>query len=1138
MNIVYNASAGTGKTYQVTKLYTDLVLGQHPEHDEPIDPHRILLITFTDAAAAELRARVSQNILKARNQPDQFETVNTIYKRLSGAPISTIHAFCTRLLRENALACGLSPRFSVIEDEERTEILHDVTRNELLKRLGDPKHLHFQEACQGIDLSTEPYGLYAALSSLVSQAAGKGASLNDAVAQLPDPELTVGVADFADIRNQLAAAPKLPAKATQVFQALENLLQKFPIIGKNSPDFSNDWKNFGAFFQSLEKTNLGGFTGTGMKPISDQFKALKETAKRELGYFDGFDMVKAYGDFAAAVATAFADEKKRMDVIDFDDQLLKARDLLMSNPAFSELFDYIIVDEVQDTSRIQCDLIHALWRLGENQLVICGDKKQSIYAWRNADPKVMDDLQSHITAGEGKIENLSISRRSKDAIIDFANSLFPSLINYTNAKLDVDHDRGAATREHGEQACVEWLRAAWEGLDKTAAAKWAHLTGKQRLEQEVEAVAKRIRLLVDGDATWRPAFRFDDTTNRFAPVSPDNEYRYADILILLNRSSNQAYLEAALRKHNVPYVLTTRSKGLFTRQEVKDLYLFLKVLVNPGDAVALMGFLRSPLCGCSDEMLMNLGWNGENFTSQTLINSLMQPPKAPELDLGFIETDVLEEKRLQGIRRQLERYQELCEFELPSNLVREIIRETGYDALLCGLERGEQRLANMKAFIDWLRKNEHGGRQRLPDVVRLLEEHLDNPPPEPEAAMLDPDQNAVRIMTVHGSKGLTSRVVFIPEIDFRPPNDSDWNVLADYEDSVRLEAKLRDANYAEVRTPGFDDARNNRKSIRTEESLNLFYVAVTRARDLLVFSGPDNPTMGNNRGWRKHLVDFSSAQPDSPLLKSRPYQEMADAFSDNLNEHDNTSPELRTPEEIEQVIQSVQPLTIPDTVLRYPVTTLTACHRDPEQFKKRTLVRLDAIHYGRQETTDNESSVDDALTREAPRSDTALGTLGHEILEQLALINWQKAPDYFKSLTEGYPELINRIQPAYDLLKEHYVDATTMKPEWPFAVALDQDGTPLIIDGTMDLVMKTTDKNWHVIDYKFTNDNEEKLIHKYQLQMNIYQYALAQFSDQKPANITASLLAISDTTVQMIEVDYQPIFKDACFDTAELLRMI
>ena len=540
MNIVYNASAGTGKTYQVTSLYEKLVL------EEGIDPREILLMTFTDNAGAELRMRVAHRIQKARRtaeQNDDYETAERAIfamSRLPSAPISTIHGFCTRLLREHALEAGLSPGFSVLIGDEHKALLSRICRDELLKKL--EADAHFRDFCSGMPIIGNGKGFGSSITDtvpkLIGDAGSLGIALDQAATMLPAPQAAGSLEEFAHLLTRLKELPKLSATALPVFQALEEALPKVGTVEELT--------------DQLLKAPLAKFgRAKGHKPISDDFFDLLEKAKNAALYRERYPAAKAFAEYVQAVAIRFKKTKHEMDTVDFDDQLQMAAELLTSGKAKPE-FQYVIVDEVQDTSRIQCDLIQALWSK-ETNLVICGDKKQSIYTWRGADPHVMPDLEKAILNRENsRLENLQTSYRSKAPILDVINALFAEVYGHEDYaegdRLKVNPD----FKTDGEQPCVEFLQ--FDNEDD--------LSKPEKVAAEMAAVANRIQLLVHGSNAWKPNFRHSD---EFRPTSETNDYRYSDVLILLRRTTHQSVLEQALRHAGrALYVGRERARPIYT----------------------------------------------------------------------------------------------------------------------------------------------------------------------------------------------------------------------------------------------------------------------------------------------------------------------------------------------------------------------------------------------------------------------------------------------------------------------------------------------------------------------------------------------------------------------------------------------
>jgi len=1039
MNLVYNASAGTGKTYQVTQLYEKLVL------EDGIDPCEILLMTFTDNAAAELRMRVAHRLLKARRTAETegngvlAERAVYASSRLAAASIGTIHSFCTRLLREHALDAGLSPGFSVLVGDERDELLGRICRDELLTRLAsDPD---FKAFCAGAHIIGSGNGFGTSITEtipkLIAQAGSLGISLENAEALLSEPLPPHAIDAFRAIHKSLLAIENPSRKVKEATQRLGECMEQ-----------ASDACEVADLF---DQKFAGHFAFGDAQPFYHEFKELKEEARDRKRYADRFPAAKAFTRYVQDVAQRFQQRKHELNSVDFDDQLRLAAQLLTSGKA-SPSFQYVIVDEVQDTSRIQCDLIESLWRAQTN-LVICGDKKQSIYTWRGADPQVMPDLIKAIESNPSHdLIPLQTSYRSKAPILEVINKLFASVYGSDDYS-EKDHlQPNVDFATGGEKPCIEFLlpdedTADWPKQDKVTA--------------EMQAVANRIRLLAGSSSEWKPAYRYD--RNGFTPTDSSNAYRYSDILILLRRTTHQSALEQALRNADIPYTLGGKGRGLFTRQETRDVSLFLNVLTNPGDAFSLIGFLRSPWVGLSDETIAELAWDKGSFSVDHVMARYAE------------RTDVID------------RYRELLGTRLASELVRMLIDETGYDALLAGLPRGKQRLANLRKVLDWLRETERGAHTTPAAVARKLAGQIASPPQIPEAALLDPAQNAVTIMTVHGAKGLTQRVVFVPDMSFSENTDRSFaQVFFDEQHQPRLGLRITAPDRSSVKSPGFDAAARRASEVRNHESNNLFYVAMTRARDLVVTSASAGRKAA---GWLLSMEPLLGS--DIPAI---PYSTLAQA----AGEAQTSDLKLPTSGQLSAALAALPPPPTTPGLQRMPATRLA---REQDEIE----IRLEEEAH--------------SMTPDADKA-AALGSLGHAVLEQLALNDWQgPVAEWLEQLRDAFSigkadaaSLEMRIEEARKLMSTLTAGMPEVRPEFPFVLHYENK----LIDGTIDLLCRTSE-GFAIFDYKFTETSEAEAADLYRAQMGIYRLAAEKCFSAK-GGVSTELIIISSRGLQRVPI--------------------
>lgn len=1005
MNIIFNASAGTGKTWQVTELYCALVLGTEneflPDNRDPVAPEKILLMTFTDNAAAELRGRVAAKVAQFERSadPDSGDLARRIQRHLPAAHISTIHAFCAGLLRENALELGLSPECKTLEEDDRDALLDEVLKSEIFDLLEtDPD---FREFCCGVSavLGDNEYAVINTVRSLLEKAASRGLDLSEAEALLPDPELTVGRSDFKRIRDELSARGCSQKTAVDALNALDECLADFPAGLQNL-------KKFGRIKE--------------LKELSQELSDLKERFESEFFYKENVDRFRAFARCLSRCAVRFSEEKKSRDVVDFSDQLLFSRDLLDRHIMDVPPFEWIIVDEVQDTSRVQCEVIKALWK-DQTHLVVCGDRKQSVYAWRSADPNVMPDLEKEMRVrGSCKQIDLRKSYRSKEKVLDAVNGLFEGIYCSYDAL-------EALENLAGEKPCVEFLQADHED---------------QHSQEEMDAVARRIQLLVGGGSDWRPEYGHNEKIfTRHQPVC------YGDILILLRRSTHQPVLEKSLRAAGIPYTSGGRGRALFQQQEVRDLLLLLQVLTQPRNDLALVGFLRSPFVNMPDDEIVRCGWDGRCFDREILRRN-------------FFESGSIDAERIL-------RYRAMTGSRLPSQLVRDMVSETAFDADWTSQSGGEQHLANFKKALDWLRDTERVGRVLIGDVVRRFERAVEKPPRQgaAEALLPDPDQNAVTIMTVHGAKGLTKRVCFVPDASFRLQTDRAFACLSQ---SGCLELAVSDLSGRKAVTPGWKSAREKDREVQDLELKNLFYVAMTRARDLVVFSGAGTQTAD---GWVKLAGNFiADAKPE--ILTVRNFSEIP------LCEVKPSCAEFSFSS------VSFNPLRPSLGTERKPVTEMVDYHRSA---------------HGQSVLTEDRR---------------AFGTLGHLLLEELAVTHWVgdagELINFFE-VEAGDVEtdlLIPRVEAVCDFLRKETSMEDRLFTEFTFV--MEKDGQ--LLDGSIDLLIQERSGKWKIFDYKFSDESPAEAMDIYRPQLAVYREAIQRLN--LGAEVSAALI-VAGKTVQV-----------------------
>lgn len=549
------AGPGSGKTSVLIERFSWLV------QQQGISPRRILAITFTEKAAIEIRERM----LRA------FENAPAMRHEIERAWVSTIHAFCARLLRENAIAAGIDPGFTVLEQAEVT--LYAVA-DEALETLFEEDPGTMRRFLRSLAVATERDGYVPDLAS----------SLIDIY-----QAVRLAGASFDDLRRAPASRSDLVERLRRVAQNIESDRPKINTPNQRDEHGKvDDWlRSFRALPQATvseehirllcrDNPNKGRLVmGSAARTQEEELRGLcKDLLAATLREYYASDLEMIAGALER-IDERYRKQKRNSSLLDFDDLEEAAIRLLEGNAALRERvrssFDYILMDELQDTNPLQWRLMELVRRPGSFFAV--GDVNQSIYGFRHARPELFEAYRRGLEHGGHTVDELRDNYRSRPELLESINRLFA----------------GAPGVElHSLVAGVEFPKKTTESVELLT----VYGSGGPEVER-IEAlwVARRIVELV-GNLHLA-----------------DGPAQYGDIAILTRANYSTADLQLALDEFGIPSVVVGGITFYETR-EVRDLGLLLEVLVNPRNEVALAGLLRSPLIGLTDEDLLRLTQHG------------------------------------------------------------------------------------------------------------------------------------------------------------------------------------------------------------------------------------------------------------------------------------------------------------------------------------------------------------------------------------------------------------------------------------------------------------------------------------------------------------------------------------------------
>ena len=734
--VFVSAGAGTGKT----AVLVERVLRRFRD-GTPID--RLLAITFTDRAAAELRRRVREG-LELAGEMEQARAVDTAW-------ISTIHRFCLRILRAHAFEAGLDPRFSIADDVRAGMLLHEAFDLALERFVAEGPD-------RRVDLLAT-YGRRRLRPMML-----------DALARLRSAgrPLDLRPAD----RRELAPAQVAARAAASA------------LAGSEKPDALTALLDAGS--AAAELTDLSAQRlrkAAANEDYNDALAELEQAARDEVASADLAELERLLWLLDAA----YRDLKDARSLVDFADLELRARDLLRARPALAEAyrdrFADVLVDEFQDTNRLQCELIDLV---AGGELFFVGDEFQSIYRFRHADVSVY--RQQRTEAGQGLIA-LRRNHRSRPHVIDVVNEVF--------------------SRDFGDRYTPLVAEARHEGDPPAGGRVELLLTDKAGFREAGES--------------WRAA-EARALAARIADLVDDGEARPGQIVLLFEAGTDAAQYEAALRDHHLRTVRTT-GRGYYATQQVSDLLAYLRLLRNRYDDVALLTVLASPLVGMSNDGLLRVR---RAAVKRPIFTAFERDEPAPglspadrRLSLAFAQRFARLVKRSGEV--SLERLTEL------------IVAEHDYDLACLAMADGDRRYANLRKLARLAAEFEAVRGPDLEGFIRFCDEQSTLAAREGEAAIAEEGRDAIVLMTVHAAKGLEFDVVVLADQGRERAARGLPDVLVSSDGRVALRAP--DANGVLRPAIGYAAAAKAEREGEREEGRRLQYVAMTRARQHLIVSG-------------------------------------------------------------------------------------------------------------------------------------------------------------------------------------------------------------------------------------------------------------------------------------------------------------
>lgn len=874
-NLLVSAAAGSGKTAVLVERIIKLIT------EDMIDINKLLIVTFTNAAAGEMRERILGALIKEIENGSEYEEhLRRQITLLGRSYITTLHSFCIDIVRKNFHLVGIDPSFR-IGDMTETSIMIQEALEEVLEEEYEAANRHFIELVEGFGgnrediklqelilkvygfIQSKPYPKKWLEESADKFNMTKSEFENSKWVQTIKDSIKIELEGSKEIIQGAIADCNKPYGPKEYEEAL--------LIDINNIDdlllsLASSMESFYLNIYDLKHPKLKTIRGNRklevdeslqkeVKELRDKYKDNIKNLKEKVlvksfdEYLDQintiYPMIKYLGEVVIKFGDRYSEKKLDKGILDFNDLEHYALTILENDEVqkeYNKKLDHIFVDEYQDSNIVQETILNRIKR--ENNLFMVGDVKQSIYRFRLADPSLfIEKYETYDKEGEGLNRRIDLSQnfRTRVDILDGINYLFKSFMTKTLGEIDYTEDaylyKGLDFKEiddpNIELNIIENVIQSNDELSE-------ELQEMSSIEAEASFVAARIKTLI-GQETYN------------AKKSEYMKIDYKDIVVLLRSPKAWApiFTEIFL-KEGIP-VYTDDNSGYFDTIEINMFLDLLKLIDNKRQDLPLISVMRSPIGGFTIEELIKLRLeNREESYYKALENYVANNDDKLKIKLK----DFLDKLERWGVEA---RYLKLDEF------IWKVLIETGYYHYVGAMPGGIQRQANLRILVDRASQFEKSAINGLFLFLRFIDKLTKSKGDMGSAKTLGENENVVRIMSVHKSKGLEFPVVMCCGIGKK------FN-LRDVQQDVLLHKDLGlGPKFVDIEKRIYNETlpqlaiKRKMKIENLSEEMRILYVALTRAIDKLILIGSVRELEREAKKWLRGTTLFNLVKGQSYL---------------------------------------------------------------------------------------------------------------------------------------------------------------------------------------------------------------------------------------------------------------------------------
>ena len=871
-NILVAAAAGSGKTAVLVERMINKII------NEKIDIDKILIVTFTNAAASEMRERILNAIYEKLDENPEDENLQRQLTLLNLANISTIDSFCLEIVKNNFYELdNISPNFRIADT---TEI--DIIKEEVLEEIFEEKYETEEEDFATLINTYTSYRDDTPLKDLIKKIYQYISSnpfpkewLHEKIEMFNLQDKNLINKDFKEtiwgeellneIKEELQDDIIILEDLKQMLSQDEELEPCFQII-QNDIDqiqnLNNNLYSWDTAYQASQNLKFKEWTRKKIKPeIKDEAKKIRDLVKDKLNKKRDkiliTDSKQATQDIYSMYSTLskleklilefdqkFTNKKREKNIVDFTDIEHFALQILIKNEngkiskteiakKYTEKFEEIAIDEYQDSNKVQEYILTSISK--GNNIFMVGDVKQSIYKFRQAMPELFLEKYKTYTQDEASSTGTKIQLfknfRSRSNVLEFTNLIFENIMSEKLGDVEYTEEEylnlGATDYEQNQQNLQTQITIINTNQEEK------YISEEQEDEEEIEEehledieieakyISTEIKNLIDSKYQI-----YDRKNKKFKNIEPK------DIVILLRSTKDKATIyEQELTKNNLP-VFSDSTQEYLETVEIQTIISLLKLIDNPLQDIPLITVLRSPICGFTDDDLVQIRLTDKN---ENYFYECMQKAK--------LNVDDQLKTKIQLFEKNIEQWRTEQEYLALDELIWKIYIDTGYYNYVGLMPNGAQRQANLKILFERAKQYETSSFKGLYNFINFIERLKSTNSDLGPAKIVGENDNVIRIMSIHKSKGLEFPVVFLANSNkqFNKQDIKNDKVLLhqkygigpqyiDYNMQIRYDTLARQT------------VKNKIEIENLSEEMRILYVALTRAKEKIYITSTEKNT--------------------------------------------------------------------------------------------------------------------------------------------------------------------------------------------------------------------------------------------------------------------------------------------------------